>query len=64
MDVNAEQPGPGDDAALARLVPPQDEIRWRQQLGLSQERFGLLVAAKTDQLLVTELVGFNLHLCV
>lgn len=46
MDVDAEQPGPGDDAALARLVPPQDEVRRRQQLALSQERFGLLVAAK------------------
>lgn len=44
-DVDAEQPGPGDDAALARLVSSQDEICRRQQLGLSQERLGFLVAA-------------------
>lgn len=45
QDVDAEQPGPGDDAALACLVPSQDEIRRRQQLGLSQEGLGFLVAA-------------------
>lgn len=45
QNVDAEHPGPGDDAALARLVSSQDEIRRRQQLGLSQERLGFFVAA-------------------
>lgn len=69
QDVNAEQPGPGDDAALACLVSSQDKICRSQHLGLSQERFGFLVAAEgmqTDLLLGTELVrlwsAFNLLL--
>lgn len=38
------QSGPGDDAALARLVSSEDEVGWSQQLGLNQESLGLLVA--------------------
>ena len=51
QDIDAEQPGAGDDAALARLVSSQDEVRWSQQLGLSQERFGFLVAGENGKTL-------------
>lgn len=46
QDIDAEQPGPGDDAALARMVSSNDEVGWSQQLGLSQESFGFLVAGE------------------
>lgn len=44
QDINAKQPGPGDDAALSCTVPSKDEIGWSEQLGLSQATFGFLVA--------------------
>lgn len=46
QDIKTEQPGPGDDAALARLVSSEDEVGRSQQLGLSQADFGLLVAGE------------------
>lgn len=48
QDVEAEQSGPGDDAALARAVSSQDEVGWSQQLGLSQPSLGLLVAGEDE----------------
>lgn len=48
QDIETEQPGPGDDAALARLVSSEDEVGRSQQLGLSQANFGFLVAGETE----------------
>lgn len=45
--------GPGDDAALARLVASQDEVGRRQHLGLSQPGLGFSVAGESE---TTELV--------
>lgn len=44
QDINAEQPRPGDDAALSCAVSSKDEIGWSEQLGLSQPTFSFLVA--------------------
>lgn len=46
QDIKTEQPGPGDDAALACLVSSQDEVGRSQHLGLSQPGFGFLVAGE------------------
>lgn len=48
QDIETEQPGPGDDAALARLVSSEDEVGRSQQLRLSQANFGFLVAGETE----------------
>lgn len=46
QDINAEQPRPGDDAALSCAVSSKDEIGWSEQLGLSQTTFSFLVAGE------------------
>lgn len=46
QDIKTEQPGPGDDAALACLVSSQNEVGRSQHLGLSQLGFGFLVAGE------------------
>lgn len=44
QDINAEQSGPGDDAALPCLVSSEDEVSWSEHLSLSQLLFGFLIA--------------------
>lgn len=45
-NIKTELSGPGDDAALARLVPSQDEVGRGQHLSLSQPGFGFFVAGE------------------
>lgn len=61
QDVNTEQSGSGDDAALACTVPSENEVGWSQQLGLSQTSFGFLVAREKGITLVggTEISSLN-----
>lgn len=46
QNIKAELSGPGDDAALARLVSSQDEVGRSQHLSLSQPAFGFCVAGE------------------
>lgn len=49
QQVNTEQSGPGDDAALACLVSSQDEVGWSKQLRLSQASFGFLITDSKER---------------
>jgi len=37
---------------VAGLVSSEDEVSWSQQLGLSQESFGVLVAGESEMRLI------------
>ena len=49
QQVDVELSGAGDDAALPRLVSPEDEVGRSEQLRRSQAGLGLLIAEGTEE---------------